>query len=97
MAVLKADVVKKALKKKGFVEDSGRLKHVRYKFYANGQRISITTHPSHNGSELDDFLVKQMAEQTHLSMAEFIEMVSCKIGHDELVARYVALSLLQKD
>ena len=97
MAVLKADAVKKALKKKGFVEDAGRLKHLRYKFYANGLRISVTTHLSHNGSELDDFLVKQMAEQTHLSKSEFIEMVSCKIGHDELVARYADLGLLQKD
>ena len=97
MAVLKADAVKKAMKKKGFVEDAGRLKHLRYKFYENGQRTSVTTHLSHNGSELDDFLVKQMAEQTCLSKAESLEMIACKIGHDELVARYADLGLLKKD
>ena len=97
MTVLKADVVKKALKKKGSVEDTGRLKHLRYKFYANGQRVSVTTHLSHNGSELDDFLVMQMAEQTCLSISEFIEMVSCKIGYDALVTCYVALGLLKED
>ena len=95
MAVLKADVVKKALKKKGFVEDTGRLKHLRYKFYVNGQRISVTTHLSHNGSELDDFLVRQMAEQICLSKSEFLEMVSCSLGHEELVARYADLGLLK--
>jgi len=51
MAVIKADAVKKAMKKKGFVEDSGRLKHLRYKFYENGQRTSVTTHLSNNTSQ----------------------------------------------
>ncbi|WP_338096533.1 hypothetical protein [Methanorbis rubei] len=52
---------------------------------------------SHNNQEINDFLQSQMAEQTYLSKAEFLEMISCTIGHDELVARYVTLGLLQKD
>lgn len=52
---------------------------------------------SHNNQELNDFLQNQMAEQTYLSKSEFLEMVSCKIGHYELAARYLALGFLKKD
>ncbi|MDV0444031.1 hypothetical protein McpCs1_14190 [Methanocorpusculaceae archaeon Cs1] len=97
MVVLKADVVKKVLQKKGFAPVSGKQKHPRFTFFDEGIRSTVTTHMSHNNQEINDFLQSQMAEQTYLSKAEFLEMISCTIGHDELVARYVTLGLLQKD
>ena len=97
MVTLKADGVRKALKKKGFAPVSGKQKHPQFTFFHDGIRSAVTTHMSHNNQELNDFLQSHMAEQTYLSKSEFLEMISCKIGHDELVARYVALGLLQED
>ncbi|MDV0444141.1 type II toxin-antitoxin system HicA family toxin [Methanorbis rubei] len=97
MSVLKCDAVTKALKKKGFVLVRGRSKHIVYFFVHDGKKSEIATHLSHNKQEINDALQREMAEQTYLSKTEFAEMVSCKIGYDELVARYVDLGLLQKD
>lgn len=97
MVVLKADVVKKALEKKGFAPVSGKQKHPRFTFFDEGVRSTVTTHMSHNNQELNDFLQSQMSEQTYLTKAEFLEMISCKIDHDDLAARYAALGLLKKE
>lgn len=93
MTILKSDVVVRSLTKKGFERGTG--KHIKYQFYYKGMKIPVITHLSHNGQEIDDFLIKQMAEQLHLSKSEFVEMVSCTIGYDELVDKYIALSLIQ--
>lgn len=93
MPVLKADSVTKALKKKGFFEGSG--KHVVYQFFADGEDTPVFTHVSHNKQEIDSFLQSRMANQLHLSKQEFIDMVSCKIGYDELVRKYIELNLIQ--
>ena len=97
MSVLKCESVKKSLKKKGFLTESGKQKHVVYTFYHEGVPAVVATHMSHNNQEITDTLQSMMAEQLHMSKSDFIEMISCKIGHDELAARYVALGLLQKD
>jgi len=94
--ILKADDVTRALKKKGFEQVSGRQKHPRYTFYANGKRSPVTTHVSHNKQELNDFLLAKMAEQTYLSKSEFLEMISCTIGHEDLVKRYADLDLVKE-
>ena len=97
MSVLKCDTVTKALKKKGFVLVRGRSKHLVYFFVHDGIKSEIATHLSHNKQEINDVLQREMAEQTYLSRAEFVEMISCKIGHDELAARYTDLGLLKKE
>ena len=95
MSVLKCENVKKSLKKKGFLTVSG--KHVIYTFHHEGIPAVVVTHMSHNNQEITDTLQCLMAEQLHLSKSEFIELISCKIGHDELAARYTALGLLSRE
>ncbi len=97
MVVLKADAAKKALQKKGFAAISGKQKHPQFTFFDEGVRSTVTTHMSHDNQEINDFLQSRMAEQTYLSKSEFLEMISCKIGHDELVSRYVEMGLLKKE
>ncbi|MDV0444303.1 hypothetical protein [Methanorbis rubei] len=97
MTVLKADKVSKALKKKGFVIQPGRTDHCRFIFYADGYPIKVKTYMSRNGQEIGNELQSCMVEQLHLSKTEFAEMISCEIGHDELLARYAALGILPKD
>lgn len=97
MPVLKCESVKKALKKKGFLTESGKQRHVVYTFHHDGIPAVVATHMSHNNQEITDTLQNMMAEQLHMSKSEFIEMVSCTIGHDELVARYADLGLLKND
>ena len=94
--ILKAADVTKALKKKGFEQVSGRQKHPRYTFYADGKRSPVTTHVSHNKQEINDFLLSKMAEQTYLSKSEFLEMISCTIRHEDLVKRYADLGLVKE-
>ncbi|MDU9376750.1 hypothetical protein McpSp1_13770 [Methanocorpusculaceae archaeon Sp1] len=95
MSVLKCDNVRKSLKKKGFLTESGKQKHVIYTFHHNGVPAAVATHMSHNNQEISDTLQSMMAEQLHLSKGEFVEMISCKTGHAELAARYAALGLLR--
>ncbi|MDU9376662.1 hypothetical protein McpSp1_12860 [Methanocorpusculaceae archaeon Sp1] len=94
---MKCGVVNAALKKKGFEVKSGAHSHVIYSFVHDGCPLPVMTHMSHNHQEIDDYLQERMAKQMKISKSEFLEIVSCKIGHDELVAHYVALGLLQKD
>ena len=96
MAVVKADMVRKALIKKGFVEGSG--KHVVYQFYAAALiDTPVLTHMSHNKQEIDHFLQQHMANQLHLSKHEFMNLISCTFGYADLIERYTALDLIPKE
>lgn len=96
MTTLKADAVRKALLRKGFVENSG--KHVVYRFYANKTiDTPIITHMSHNKQEIDAFLQSHMANQLYLTKQEFLDMVSCTFGYTDLMYKYVALHLIEKE
>ncbi|MDU9376549.1 hypothetical protein McpSp1_11710 [Methanocorpusculaceae archaeon Sp1] len=97
MAVFKAKKVSAALEKKGFQKLSGNTNHCRYEFYMNGKPSGVKTYLSHNKQEITGDLLAWMSKEMHLSKDEFLEVISCVIGYDELVARYVALGLLQKD
>ena len=96
MGVLKGAAVHKALLKKGFITAPGKQKHIRYQFCDGEKRSSVRTHLSHNGQELSDSLQQLMAAQVHLSKAEFLAMVSCTIGHADLVKTYTENGLLKR-
>lgn len=83
--------------KKGFERLSGKVNHCRYEFYLNGKPSGVKTYLSHNKQEITGDLLAWMAKETYLSKEEFADMISCNIGHDELVARYAALGLLKKE
>ena len=74
-----------------------RNSHLVYFFVHEGKKSEVATYLSHNKQDINDALQRGMAEQICLSKTEFAEMVSCKIGHDALAARYADLGLLQKD
>ncbi len=94
---MKCGVVDKALKKKGFETKTGAHSHVVYGFVHEGYPFPVMTHMSHNHQEIDDYLQERMAKQMKISKSEFLEMIACKIGHEELVARYANLGLLNKE
>lgn len=94
-AILKADKIQSALKKKGFLVKPGRTDHCRFVFCTDGRMVNVKTHMSHKGQEIEDEPQSRMAEQLHLSKSEFIDMVSCGIGHAKLVARYADLDLMK--
>ncbi len=96
MTQLKADAVRKALLRKGFVESSG--KHIVYQFYVDKTiDTPIITHMSHNKQEIDAFLQSHMANQLHLTKQEFLEMVSCTLGDTDLMHKYTLLHLIEKE
>ncbi|MCD4707018.1 MAG: hypothetical protein K8S62_04690 [Candidatus Sabulitectum sp.] len=77
-------VVEKALRKKGFWEDSGD--HHRFSYRTLSGEISrIRTHTSHSKSKKDisDKLIGQMAKQLKLSRAEFIDLVNCPLSQED--------------
>ncbi len=96
MGVIKGAAIHKALLKKGFITAPGKQKHIRYQFCDREKRSSVRTQLSHNGQELSDSLQQLMASQVHLSKAEFLSMVSCTIGHEDLVKKYTENGLLKR-
>ena len=97
MVVFKAKKVSASLEKKGFERISGNVNHCRYEFYINGKPSGVKTYLSHNKQEITGDLLIWMSKETYLSKDEFVEMISCKIGHDELVSRYVDIGLLNQE
>lgn len=90
MTVFKANNVSAALEKKGFERRSGNVNHCRYEFYGNGRPAGVTTCLSHTRQEITGDFLAWMAKEMYLSKEEFDGMITCKIGYDELVARYTA-------
>lgn len=97
MAVFKANKVSAALEKKGFERRSGNVNHCRYELYVNDRPTGVKTYLSHNRQEITGDLLAWMAKEMYLSKEEFGEMITCKIGYDELVARYTARGFLGKE
>lgn len=79
---LKVRIIREALKKKGFVEDtSGH--HVYFWFYFQDRMSAIRTWVSHGETEIDNWLIGKMAKQLHLSKSDFLRLVSCDMDGDE--------------
>ncbi|HJK36354.1 MAG TPA: hypothetical protein O0X22_00625 [Methanocorpusculum sp.] len=97
MVVFKAKKVSAALEKKGFERRSGNVNHCRYEFFVNGRPTGVKTYLSHNNQEITGDLLAWMAKEVYLSKEEFGEMVSCKIGYDDLVSRYAARGFLKTE
>lgn len=74
--------VEKALKSKGFVQIDD---HHRYFVYhlLNGKKTKIYTYTSHGNKEIDDFLIRQMANQCMLSKNDFLKFIDCSLKQNE--------------
>jgi len=77
-------VVDAALCKKGFLKESDG-DHIRY-FLPNtaGTDWIVRTKISHGmkGSEIDAWLISQMARQLHLTKAQFLELIDCPLDEE---------------
>lgn len=82
MTVFKSHKVTSSLKKKGFVEEPRD--HMTYTLRdENGQLTSVWTKVSHNGQDIDKYLIKQMSWQTRLSKKEFEDLINCPLTKEK--------------
>lgn len=71
-------VVEAALQSKGF-----RLEHSHHRFFIyytlQGEKTAVRTRTSQGGSELDDYLLGQMAKQCKVPKGAFLDLVDCTL------------------
>jgi len=72
--------------KKGFQEASNKsVDHKRIEFWHKGKLTRCRTKFSHNGEEINDWLISQMSKQVSLSKKQFIEFAKCTLSQDMYV------------
>ena len=92
---LKRGTIRRSLIKKGFVEET-KTKHVRYRFYYRDIRTRVCTTVSRGSDNYDisNELVSEMANQCHLSVSDFRDLVKCSLSENDyfnLVKEHVIL------
>lgn len=81
------------LLKKGFRESTTKSKdHKRVEFWYNGKLTPSRTKLSHNGEELVDYHIREMAKQTYMSKKQFVDFANCSLSEDQ----YIELLKTQK-
>ena len=82
MAVYSSHKVESSLQKKGFKKEPGD--HNSFVLYdENGYRTNVWTKTSHNGQDINTYLQKEMARQTHLSKRDFANLIECPLSKKE--------------
>jgi hypothetical protein len=85
MAVLDGKKTEKNLKKKGFIEAINKSPdHIRLELYHQGKLV-LGTKLSHNGQDLNDFLIKQMSVQCKLNKEQFKDLANCPLSQEEYI------------
>ena len=86
-------MVEAALQSKGF-----RLEQSHHRFFIyytqQGEKTAVRTRTSQGGTELDDYLLSQMAKQCHLPKGAFLELVDCTLdqpGYEKRLSESDAL------
>lgn len=82
MAVLDPKKTHKSLLKKGFVENNSH--HIMYEFFHEGKYI-LHTHASHNGQDIDDYLISKMKSQCKLSKQQFLDLINCPLTKEKYI------------
>lgn len=82
MALLKATKTKQSLKKKGFIQDDSH--HHYFEFWHQGKVIA-TTYTSHNGEDINDYLIKAMSKQCLMDKSFFVEFIKCTKSKDDYI------------
>ena len=83
MVVFKKRDVESALKKKGF--EKKKTHHKFYRLFIDDKDAGIFTKVSHGRGDISDFLVNCMAKQVGISKNEFVDVINCPIGKEELI------------
>jgi len=82
MPALKAKKVENSLLKKGFSKNDSH--HHFFEFWHNGKFI-LKTKTSHNGQDIDDYLIRQMYIQCKLSKEQFLDLINCPLSKEEYI------------
>jgi len=86
MNPLDSKMTYKSMCKKGFKDTVNKSNdHKRVEFWYNGKLTRCRTKFSHNGQEINDYLISEMAKQVSLSKKEFVEFAKCNLSEDEYV------------
>lgn len=83
MSELRVSRITNALRQKGF-EGYGS-HHFMYWLVVRGRKTAIRTRISHGERKLDDWLLRQMAKQLHLSKQELLEFIDCRIDGEQYI------------
>jgi hypothetical protein len=75
-----------ALLRKGFTEANNKSgDHIWLEFWHDGKLTRARTKFSHNGQDLDDFLIRMVSKQICLSKDEFKKYVECTISQQNYI------------
>jgi len=79
-------IVEQGLLNKGF-----QLSNSHHRFFVyytqSGSKTAVRTRTSQGGTELDDYLLGQMAKQCKLSKSDFLQLVDCPLSQDAYESR----------
>lgn len=84
MTVFKASKVRRSLEKKGFIEENNHHK-MFFLYNDEGKRLPISTKMSHNGQEINDYLISHMAKQVCLNKEQFIDLIECPLSKEQYI------------
>ncbi|MGE5630749.1 MAG: hypothetical protein ACM3TR_06570 [Caulobacteraceae bacterium] len=84
MKTAKTRDVKGSLLRKGFKEDNND--HKFYHLYVNDKRTSVRTKISHGETEIDSYILNQMAKQVCLTNEQFEDLINCPLSYNDYVA-----------
>lgn len=76
--------VESSLLAKGFKKVNN--KHIYFILYdENDKKTRIRTYISHNGQDINDYLVGSMSRQVGLTKGEFEDLIACPLSREELL------------
>ena len=90
--VFKTAKVEQSLKKKGFQLQPAD--HRYLVLYYRGKRTKIRTKVSHNGQDINDFLINQMSKQVHLCKEDFIDLINCPLSQEEYLQKMLLAKVI---
>jgi predicted RNA binding protein YcfA (HicA-like mRNA interferase family) len=93
MAVLNSKEIEKALKKKGFTLNESS-DHRRLELWYEDKFV-LATKVSHNGQDIDDGLIGQMAKQIKLNKKDFLDLVKCPLSSEAYLNKLSEQDLLR--
>ncbi|TZF84059.1 hypothetical protein FW774_11490 [Pedobacter sp. BS3] len=91
MAVLKDKKTRQNLLKKGFVNSDSH--HHFYEFWHNGTLIA-KTRTSHNGQDIDDYLIKSMSQQCKVDKDFFKAFAKCTKSQNDYINELIKNNII---
>lgn len=86
MSPLNSKETYKSFSKKGFRDAVNKSKdHIRVEFWYEGKLTRSRTKFSHNGKELNDYLIREMSKQIYLTKKEFVAFAKCILSEKEYI------------